>query len=80
MSWNYRIIHYKEGGFGLHEVFYSEGGVVEGWTKDATDFACDEDEGREGVIKSLQLALNDAISKPVLEESEDVAAQRQEVT
>ena len=68
MTWNYRIIHYKTGGYGLHEVFYSKEGEVEGWTEDAIDFGCDEDEGKEGIISSLEMALNDAKSQTVLEE------------
>ena len=70
MTWNYRIIHYTAGGYGLHEVFYDDKGEVEGWTDQAIDFGCDEDEGKEGVIKSLKLALKDAKRQPVMEEKD----------
>lgn len=42
MSWNYRIVRYREGDpkftpytHGIHEVFYAEDGSVNGWTEDA---------------------------------------------
>lgn len=70
MAWNYRIIHYKEGGFGLHEVHYDERGRPANRTVRPVSFGCDEDEGAEGVVKSLQRALGDAQKAPVLQEPE----------
>ena len=69
MTWNYRIIHYKDGGYGLHEVFYNEEGSIDGWTEQPIDFVCGEDEGLQGVKESLELALEDCLF-PVLEEKE----------
>jgi hypothetical protein len=69
-SWSYRIVHYKNGGYGLHEVYYTDDGAVNGWTADPIDFACDEDEGANGVLEGLKLALEDAIRWPVLEEAD----------
>ena len=69
MTWNYRIIHYKDGGYGLHEVFYNEEGSIDGWTEQPIDFVCGEDEGPKGVIGGLELASIDS-SLPVLEEKD----------
>ena len=69
MTWNYRIIHYQQGGYGLHEMFYNELGVIDGWTKEAVDFGCEEDEGKDGIISSLELALNDVKTADVIEEA-----------
>lgn len=35
MSWNYRVMKYKDGGLGVHEVYYDKKGKVDGWTKDS---------------------------------------------
>lgn len=68
MSWNYRIVHYKDNqGFGLHEVFYDSDGRPWSMTAEPVGFACDEDEGPEGVRDDLIMALRDA-EKPVFEE------------
>jgi hypothetical protein len=40
-------------------------------TKDPIDFACDLDEGKEGVISSLCMALADSLKSPVLDEPEE---------
>ena len=69
MTWNYRIIHYKDGGYGLHEVFYEKGGKIDGWTEHPINFVCGEDEGPKGIIDGLELALKDC-SLPVLEEKD----------
>lgn len=77
MAWNYRIIlhdmdpdrgrHF----FGLHEVYYDgPGGKVTGWTENPISFSCAVDEGHEGIIRSMELALNDAKQRPILRERE----------
>ena len=34
MSWNYRVFKYKEGGIGLHEVYYNDKGQIQGFTQE----------------------------------------------
>lgn len=65
MTWNYRLIRHDEH-IALHEVFYDDGGKITGWTADAISFVADLDEGAEGVISSLEMALADARRHPVL--------------
>lgn len=67
MFWNYRIILHDldpdpaNHWYGLHEVFYgmpddsSKPGV--GPTQNPIAFVCDADEGKEGIIASLERAL-----------------------
>ena len=67
MPWNYRIIQYDDGSYGLHEVYYDkQTGKHIGRTDKPARFACHEDETKEGIIKSLELALSDAKKRPVL--------------
>ncbi len=68
MTWNYRIVDHGDW-FGLHEAFYDEGGATS-WTADPITFACDKDEGVEGIIGSLEMALADARKHPVLKPKE----------
>lgn len=68
MTWNYRIIRRKDGSFGLHEVYYDEAGTPHSMTVDPVGFAADADEGEQGIIASLEIALRDARSRPVLDE------------
>lgn len=58
MKWNYRVMDFGDH-FALHEVFYSEGGGIS-WTESPIYFACGEDEGVDGIIGSLEMALADA--------------------
>lgn len=73
MTWNYRIIHHDtdldptQHWLGVHEVFYDDGAVTS-WTRDAVNFVCDPDEGAEGLIRSLEQALQDVRSQSVLRE------------
>ena len=69
MTWNYRIIHYKDGGYGLHEVFYKKEGKIDGWTQQPINFVCEEEEGSQSIMESLWVALKDC-SLPVLEEKD----------
>lgn len=70
MSWNYRIVNCLDGNgkryFGLFEVFYDKHGNPDGRTAEPIDFVADEDEGAEGVVSSLKMALKDATERPVL--------------
>lgn len=70
MTWNYRIIRYKDGALGLHEIHYDDAGEPKARTSDLADFGCDEDEGPQGIVKSLRMALNDAETQPVLDDWE----------
>jgi hypothetical protein len=71
MTWNYRIIKYRDSnGFGLHEVYYDEKGRPSAMTKNPVGFACELDEGSGTVISALCMALTDALLKPVLDEYE----------
>lgn len=76
-TWNYRILKHRlsdearrlsgeDWWFALHEVFYDEEGTPDGYTEKPIDFSCGEDEGAEGVIASLERALNDAREWPVI--------------
>jgi hypothetical protein len=67
MSWNYRIVKYKDGtGYGLHEVFYDKGGQPTGMGERPASFGCGEDEDPESIHKSLRKASADAIKRPTL--------------
>lgn len=71
MTWNYRIVRTetKDGPmWDLHEVYYDDAGRPIARTADPTDFGSDE--GPEGVIASLEMALSDAKNRPVLLDSE----------
>ena len=69
MTWNYRIIRHPDpdGFFALHEVHYHDDGRVRSWTEEPISFVCGLDEGLEGIIGSLEIALRDAKTRPVLE-------------
>jgi hypothetical protein len=68
MSWNYRIVRYRNGALALHEVHYDEKGEPKYRTNEPTDFVCDADEGPAGIVASLEMALNDARDRPVLDD------------
>lgn len=63
--WNYRIVNHGEY-FALHEVFYDSADKPTGWTGPIS-FVCDNDEGAEGITSSLQMAVADALKRPVLD-------------
>jgi len=71
MTWNYRIVrhHQPSEWFGLHEVFYDDSGSPMGITAEPIGFISDGEEGPEGIIRSLEMALNDAKRHPVLDET-----------
>lgn len=67
--WNYRIVKYKTGdGYGLHEVYYDDVGEAWAMTKDPISFGCDIEEGPEGVLSSIRLALQSVETRPVFDE------------
>jgi hypothetical protein len=69
MSWNYRIIRYPSGGYGLHEVYYDdETGVVTGRTVNPVSFECHESEGSEAITEALERALKDTKERPLLQD------------
>lgn len=65
MAWNYRILDHGDH-FALHEVYYDAAGTPNGWTERPIEFVCDTDDGPQGVIGSLEMALADARKHPVL--------------
>lgn len=71
MSWNYRIVRYRDGsGFGLHEVYYDKDGEPWSMTENAVSFRCDTDEGPAGIKQSLLTARVDSIKRPIFDEPE----------
>ena len=71
-TWNYRVVRYRDGsGYGLHEVHYDDAGLPWGMTTNPAGFACDIDEGPNGIIESLLMARTDARKRPVLDEPEN---------
>lgn len=69
MSWNYRILDHGTH-CALHEVFYTDEEPT-GWTVEPVDFVCDTEEGPDGITKSLEMAIGDAVKWPVLKVSGD---------
>jgi hypothetical protein len=69
-SWNYRIVQYRNhpGSLVLHEVHYDYTGQVRAVTENAAAFGCGAEEGKEGIIIALKLALADVERLPILEE------------
>lgn len=65
MTWNYRIIDFGTHK-ALHEVYYDDKGVPNGWTEKPADFVCDADEGPEEIAGALAMALSDAQRRPML--------------
>jgi hypothetical protein len=67
MTWNYRVLRYTDGTLALHEVFYDDEGRPNGYTARPISFAVDADEGHDGLIQSMKMALGDAIERPILD-------------
>lgn len=72
MSWNYRIVQTDDGDFGLYEVHYGENGIPNNRTEKPISFVCGSDEGPDGILKSLALALADAYLRPILIDKDQV--------
>ena len=75
-SWNYRIIRYADGGYGLHEVGYDHdicptaprcACEAQTYAVEPADFVCDEEEGYTGIIASLKRAIEDAENNTILQ-------------
>ena len=72
MTWNYRIVKYRDGsGFGLHEVYYDGQGEPENMTAEPADFVVDAEEGPDGIVRSLRMALVDAKRRGILDEPKE---------
>ena len=69
--WNYRIVRHRGSPewFGVHEAYYNDDGNPIMMTEPVT-FSCDQEEGPEGLVRSLEQALADARNRPVLHEDE----------
>lgn len=65
MAWTYRIVDHGQH-FALHEVCVDDHGDPHEWVKRSIDFACDLDDGPEGIITSLEQALIEAKAAPAL--------------
>lgn len=65
MPWTYRIVDHGEH-FALHSVEVDAGGRPMDWVPRAIDFAVDLDCGPQGVVRSLEEALTEARTHPVL--------------
>jgi hypothetical protein len=75
-TWSYRIIRHPDtpeehGHLALHEVHYGDDCLVHSWTAEPITFVCGGEEGPEGIIQSLEMALRDARSRPMLELTAD---------
>ena len=70
MSWNYRIVKYRDGSFGLHEVYYDADGKPRSMTEKPAEFTAWDSEGPQGIRKSLLMASADARKRPVLDEAD----------
>jgi hypothetical protein len=73
MTWNYRIMHYRDEHpefghpFGIHEVYYADDGTVTGWTGDAIALVGHD---LDDLGRRLR-AMLEAFQKPVLEYEPD---------
>jgi hypothetical protein len=63
--WNYRICKQPDGYYSLNEVYYDDNGKEKSVTANPVSFVADDDEGPEGIISALQMALKDAKNRPV---------------
>lgn len=75
MAWTYRIVDHGQH-FALHEVCLDDQGNPRDWVRRSIDFACDLDDGPEGIISSLEQALVAAKAAPSLVVRGDRLVQR----
>lgn len=66
-SWHYRVIRQSDGLLGLHEVYCDDDGRPHSYTATPVGFVSDADEGLDGLIVSLERALRDARTRPILD-------------
>lgn len=60
MTWNYRVMRYKDGSLGIHEV-YSRDGKVTNWTTDPTSIVGEDIKALRRQLKMMTRALDEAI-------------------
>jgi hypothetical protein len=77
-TWNYRVLRYPNGGLVLHEVYYNDAGLPDGWTEDAASFGADDEDGVFGILASLERAMGDAEKLPPLQIVKDGDRERLE--
>ena len=66
-TWNDRVVRDDEGDVGLHEVYDDDQGTPVMMTEQPVRFVASAEEGVQGLIRSLELALQDAPNRPVLD-------------
>lgn len=67
MSWHYRVLRHPDGHLALHEVYCDEIGRPHSYTERPIEFVADAEEGLSGIVGSLEMALNDARERPILD-------------
>jgi len=67
MTWNYRVLRYADGTLALHEVYYDKDDRPCSYTENPISFVVEADEGLEGLVGSLQMALHDATERSILD-------------
>jgi hypothetical protein len=70
MTWNYRVVRHPDGTLTLHEAYYDDAGRLKAATAGPISFVADPDEGLDGIVRSLEMALADANRHPVLDWAE----------
>jgi hypothetical protein len=69
MSWNYRVVRYKDGsGYGVHEVYYDGAGKACSMTEQPIPFRGDT---LKDIRESLKMANADAKRQPIFDEPEN---------
>jgi hypothetical protein len=64
---HYRVLRYTDGTLALHEVYCDEEGRPNGYTARPISLAVDGDEGHDGLVQSMQMALGDATDRLILD-------------
>ena len=77
-TWNYRVVRYDDGDLGLHEIYYDDQGKPVMMTEQPVGFVASGEEGVEGLIQSLERALQEAQNRPILE-SRDILGTAQSI-
>lgn len=73
MSWDYRIVKYKDGsGYGLHEVYYDDAGVAWSMTDQPVGFTChDYEDPKQSIADQLVMAKTNARLRPIFDEPDE---------
>jgi len=72
MGWNNRVMRYKDGSLGIHEVYYEDDGTVNGYTIEAVGCYGDD-------LEDLKLGLDlklQALDREILDYESDLTAER----